>query len=218
MQEAAQRALMMLYTATGQRASALRQYRECVRVLDEELSVAPLQATTELYNAIREGTVPAFPLTIAPTPSQPASIAHATVPLSGQERLFGRAAEWTALAEAYAAAETGSSILAIEGEAGIGKTSLVEAFAADVTARGARALIARCYAEQVNVAYAPIAEALRMAAAQRQTTLETVASRSLVEEQHGSSRGFRMYRRTPARRDPAPSTVSSRASARSWRR
>ena len=34
------------------------QYRECVRVLDRELGVAPLAETTELYNAVSAGTLP----------------------------------------------------------------------------------------------------------------------------------------------------------------
>ncbi len=176
MQEAAQRSLMALYAAAGQRASALRQYRECVRVLDEELGVTPLQETTELYEAIREGAVQAAPPPPPSTPRPPA-----TAPARGPARLFGRAAEWAAVAEAYAAAEAGSRIIAIEGEAGIGKTSLAEAFVTDVAAHGAAVLIARCYAEQANVAYAPLAEALRVANAQRPAALEDVAARSLAE-------------------------------------
>ncbi|MDQ3568620.1 MAG: SARP family transcriptional regulator, partial [Actinomycetota bacterium] len=39
--EPAHRALMQLYALSGERASALRQYRECVRVLEKDLGVAP---------------------------------------------------------------------------------------------------------------------------------------------------------------------------------
>ena len=35
------RQLMLLYFRSGQRGAALRQYRECVRVLDQELGVSP---------------------------------------------------------------------------------------------------------------------------------------------------------------------------------
>src|SRR5215467_7752442 len=48
------RYLMQLYAWSGQRASALHQYRECVQVLQKELGVAPLEATTRLYQAIKE--------------------------------------------------------------------------------------------------------------------------------------------------------------------
>ncbi len=51
--EPAHRALMRLYASAGQHAAALRQYQECVRVLDAELGAAPEEETTALYHAIR---------------------------------------------------------------------------------------------------------------------------------------------------------------------
>src|SRR5919112_688549 len=52
--EPAHRALMQLYAWADQRAAALRQYRECVRVLDKELGVHPVEETTRLYRSIKE--------------------------------------------------------------------------------------------------------------------------------------------------------------------
>src|SRR5258707_667895 len=63
--EPAHRQLIRAYAAGGDRSAALEQYRECVRVLDRELGVRPLDETTALYHAIAEGTyalVPAVPL------------------------------------------------------------------------------------------------------------------------------------------------------------
>ncbi len=57
--EAAHRRLMGLLARTGDRAAAIRQYRACVATLDRELGVAPLAETTDLYEAIRDGRVPA---------------------------------------------------------------------------------------------------------------------------------------------------------------
>jgi predicted ATPase/serine/threonine protein kinase/DNA-binding SARP family transcriptional activator len=51
--EPAHRALMRLYAWAGQPAAALRQYQECVRVLEGELGVAPEDETTALIEAIR---------------------------------------------------------------------------------------------------------------------------------------------------------------------
>jgi DNA-binding SARP family transcriptional activator len=51
--EPAHRLLMGLYAEAGQQAAALRQYTECVRILDEELGLAPQPATTELFQTIR---------------------------------------------------------------------------------------------------------------------------------------------------------------------
>jgi len=55
--EQAHRLLMHLYAATGRRAEALRQYQECVRLLDEELATLPENETLELYEVIRSGEV-----------------------------------------------------------------------------------------------------------------------------------------------------------------
>jgi DNA-binding SARP family transcriptional activator len=49
--------LMLLYAWQGNRSAAARQYAECIRVLDEELGVAPLPRTAALDRAVRAGTV-----------------------------------------------------------------------------------------------------------------------------------------------------------------
>ena len=54
LREEAHRTLMALLAWAGQRPQALRQYRDCVRILDEELGVGPLPETTDLYHAIQE--------------------------------------------------------------------------------------------------------------------------------------------------------------------
>ena len=52
--ETAHRALIALYAQSDQRNAALRQYRECVRILDQELGVPPLEETTRLYETVKE--------------------------------------------------------------------------------------------------------------------------------------------------------------------
>ena len=54
--EPAHRRLMQLYAWSGDRAAALRQYDECVRLFDEELGLSPDAETTTLYEQIRAGT------------------------------------------------------------------------------------------------------------------------------------------------------------------
>ncbi|HEU5103567.1 MAG TPA: BTAD domain-containing putative transcriptional regulator, partial [Roseiflexaceae bacterium] len=51
--EPAQRTLMQLYAWAGQPAAAVRQYQECVRILDAELGATPEPETAALYEAIR---------------------------------------------------------------------------------------------------------------------------------------------------------------------
>ena len=51
--EPVHRTLMRLYGLAGQQAAALRQYQECVRLLEEELDVEPEEETAVLYKMIR---------------------------------------------------------------------------------------------------------------------------------------------------------------------
>jgi DNA-binding SARP family transcriptional activator len=60
--ERAHRQLMRLYQMAGDRTQALRQYERCADALREELSVAPSERTTQLYQQIRADSyrAPAF--------------------------------------------------------------------------------------------------------------------------------------------------------------
>ena len=82
--EPTHRRLIDLYARAGRRGDALAQYRDCVRVLDRELGVAPLRETTELYNAISGGGAPAAPSRAAPA-ARPSSCA-----LVGREQRAAR--------------------------------------------------------------------------------------------------------------------------------
>lgn len=68
--EAAQRKVMRLQTASGLRAEALYQYQAYKERLEEELGVEPEAATTDLYRQIQEGAVgmPPQPKHNLPTP------------------------------------------------------------------------------------------------------------------------------------------------------
>ena len=166
--EPAHRQLMLLYAWSGQRAAAVRQYRECVRVLEQELGVAPLDETTQLYAALKENRPPAPPAPLAPAPATrgaatPAQPAAAQAPAPPQRPLVGRQAEWSLLLARYAAARVDGGLVVIEGEAGIGKTRLAEAFLEQARGGGARAVIARCFEGELNLAYGPFVEGLRAA-------------------------------------------------------
>jgi DNA-binding SARP family transcriptional activator len=55
--EAAHRLLMKLYTWSGERAAAIRQYHECVRILEEELGLSPEADTQRLFERIQSGEI-----------------------------------------------------------------------------------------------------------------------------------------------------------------
>ncbi len=180
--ETAHRYLMRLYDWSGQHAAALRQYRSCVQILDRELGIAPVDATTRLYEAIREHRAPpplARSVSSKPVPVDsprpgakggaasglPASSPTPLPPV--RHALFvGRTAEWRDALVAYQRAASGGYILAVEGEAGIGKTRLVERLATHAREAGAPVVMTRCYEGEETLAYAPIAAALRAALAQ----------------------------------------------------
>jgi len=152
LREEAHRWLMQLHAAAGARDAALRQYRDAVRILDEELGVAPLPETTTLYEAIQEGRIaPAA----APPPATPEPPAPAT------PTLVGRDSAWAALLAAYTGVGATGQLLAVTGEAGIGKTRLVETFLAHARDDGAVAVAATCFEGETELAYAPFAAALR---------------------------------------------------------
>src|SRR3712207_1027724 len=129
--EPAHRWLMQLYAWAGQRAGALRQYRECVRVLEEELGVSPLEETTRIYEAIQENNLPPRPVFRKDRPSTTSRAEEREAPSAGKvpvfphdEQLVGREREWKSLLRAYEAAGMGEHLVVLEGEAGIGKTRL----------------------------------------------------------------------------------------------
>ncbi len=66
--EPGQRSLMRLYAESGQRAAAIHQYDECVRILQEDLSISPADETVALSLQIRQGLH--LPQTITEPPAQ----------------------------------------------------------------------------------------------------------------------------------------------------
>ena len=182
--EPAHRQLMRIYSWSGRRGAALRQFQACQRVLEEELGVEPLEETVAVHEAVQANRLPPPPApTAAPGPvdgrGQPAS-GSATVPLRGAEPgagslkaapsaaggpaavpLVGRDQEWAALLDAYRAVAGDGRLVVIEGEAGIGKTRLAAELAGHARSLGASVVSGRCYEEEAGVAYGPFIEGLR---------------------------------------------------------
>jgi predicted ATPase/DNA-binding SARP family transcriptional activator len=166
--EPAHRELMRLLVWSGQRSAAIHQYRECVRVLDQELGVPPLEETTQLYQAIKENQAPP-PLQIADFRSALSEVEGLPVenavpaPSILQSPLVGRAAEWLVLRNAYASIRPSGRLILIEGEAGIGKTRLAEELLRHAQAGGATAIATHSYEGEAKIAYGPFLEGLRAA-------------------------------------------------------
>lgn len=140
--EPVHRQLMVLYALAGQQSAALRQYQECVRLLDEELGVEPEAETTALFEAIRARRFPTVeplrPATVThdaatadrPTSSPPLSGSSsrlATPPLSHnlppQPTAFvGRVQDVAAISDRLQ--EPTCRLLTLVGPGGVGKTRL----------------------------------------------------------------------------------------------
>jgi DNA-binding SARP family transcriptional activator/Tfp pilus assembly protein PilF len=158
--EPAHRLLMQSYAATGETAAAIRQYRDCVRTLEREIGVAPLPETTQLYEAIRDGGTSVTASIDVDLPTAP-SIQRARWPLIGRDR---------ELALAMAVVErtrSDGTVLAIEGDAGIGKTRLADAVAEAVRMAGGSVITATAYAGESDLAFGPIVSLLRSGIAGR---------------------------------------------------
>jgi DNA-binding SARP family transcriptional activator/predicted ATPase len=153
--ESAHRRLIELYGASGDRAAALAQYRECVRTLHRELGVAPTEETTALYRAVREGSTGAR--VAAATPEH--ETAARDYPLVGREK------QWAALRAAYDAVGADGRLVVLAGEAGIGKTRLAGDFVAWARGRGSSAATARAVEGETGLAFACAIELLRSALA-----------------------------------------------------
>ena len=151
--EPAHRALIRLYAATGDRAAALSQYRDCARMLSRELGVDPLAETTQLYDQINRG--------LQPAPPAPAAVPARSTPRHRSPPLIGRSSDLAALGAAYRATGPDGSVLLIEGEAGIGKTRLAEEFLDELRRNGTHVLAGRVFEDESRLPYAPVTEALR---------------------------------------------------------
>jgi DNA-binding SARP family transcriptional activator len=138
------RQLMRLHAARGDRAAALRVFHRCSTVLERELGVQPSAPTRATYEA----------LLVLPGAS--------AGPVARGGGLVGRAAEWARLAATWRSAAAGHAQLAlVTGEAGIGKSRLVEELRTECTRTGGIAAEARCYPAEGPLAYGPVVDWLR---------------------------------------------------------
>src|SRR5262249_12555389 len=129
LQEPVRRRLLQLLARQGRRAEAIRQYRTCVDLLRREIQTDPEPATEQAYRALlrRPPPRPAPARAIVPAPRSSAG----TVPF------VGRDAELASLNERLRAAAHGSGgVVAILGEAGIGKTRLTDELITGVPPEG----------------------------------------------------------------------------------
>jgi DNA-binding SARP family transcriptional activator/tetratricopeptide (TPR) repeat protein len=179
LQESVHRALMRLYADLGRRAAALRQYQMCVGILRRELGMEPEAETKQLYQEL----VRRQPQRSAKAPGLGRSDKRhdAEQPLldllSKDTPLIGREAERAQLRHVLEEAAHGhGSVVTVVGEAGIGKTSVLGALAADAIGLGARVLLGRCYESASILPFGPWVDAFRSG--------QTLDDEELLDELH----------------------------------
>jgi DNA-binding SARP family transcriptional activator len=154
-EEAARLTIEARYLA-GDRGAALARLADYRAALLRETGCEPSHALLSLGRRIEADAAK-----VRPTPSGDEWFAHAP---SLEASLIGRAEEWSVLVTAWKAAARGTRrIVLVEGEAGIGKSRLVEDFLRTVVADGATVLRGRGYDATHAVPFAPIVDALRSA-------------------------------------------------------
>ncbi len=138
LEEAGYRTLLQLPAQSGDRAAALQTYHRLVSLLERELGVAPDPATTAEYERLASQR-PAGPPPAAPTPAAP-------VPAPGVLRLVGREQEFRLLHGRWQRALHGAAGFAVlAGDAGVGKTRLLDELCAVIQRDGGQVMRARCF-------------------------------------------------------------------------
>jgi DNA-binding SARP family transcriptional activator len=133
-QEEAHQEVMRLLAWTGRRGAALAQYKACCQALAEELGVKPAAETVRLYERIRDGEVEApvvAPPRLAGVRMRPPSFLDEEAGYDLERAVFvARERELGRLGGYLEAALAGrGQVVFVTGDAGQGKTALVQEFA-----------------------------------------------------------------------------------------
>jgi DNA-binding SARP family transcriptional activator len=151
--EAALRVLMEAHAAAGRPARAVAAYGRARARLSDELGVDPAPETETLYLRILRQEAAPNPAHLSGDPGRPTKRVALVLP--------GRDRELAALDAALERAVAGHvELLLVEGEAGIGKSRLLETWAVAAEATGVRVLRARCDELERTLPLQPLADAL----------------------------------------------------------
>jgi predicted ATPase len=164
--EPVHRDLMRLYTLSGQRHEALRQYQACVDALTAEIGVPPSPETSALYAQILNGELSPLPSLLQASWMPPTAV---VMEMKRSGPLVGRAAELEKLRSWMHLEQHGQGrTILIAGDSGVGKTRLAfEALRSAATA-GMITLLGAAYEQEGQLVYQPFVEAFDSYLVERQ--------------------------------------------------
>lgn len=134
------RFLMRAHLAAGDRAAAVRTFHECASTLRRELGVDPSRETLSAYADL--------------TATDPGDATDGPPVRMSESPLVGRDREWAEMIAHWRTAESGGpQLLLLTGEPGVGKTRLLDEFAASCAHEGALVATARSYSIEGNLGF-----------------------------------------------------------------
>lgn len=191
------RRLMLYHYCAGEQSLALRAYREYARMLKEELGAAPSPELVRLEEQIEKRDVPGVDeMRRYPKPRRPLRFPYSL----SRTRFVGRDGEYAWLAERLREMARGiGGAVAVEGEAGVGKTRLAEEFLGYARSRGALVLSGRCYERELGAPLEPVLDALESVPAMDDAlttqVLDPGPGYQREAEPHDSARAYRALTR-----------------------
>ncbi len=151
-EEVGYRTLMSLEAASGDRAGALTTYHRCASVLEEQLGLTPSPDTVALMRSLLD------------TPADLTRPSRRTTGVRERARrteVMGREAEMNELLGAWRRTrEHSAQLVMIQGDPGVGKTTLLRELGRIVSADGAAVATGRCFGTS-SAALTPVAAWLR---------------------------------------------------------
>jgi DNA-binding SARP family transcriptional activator len=157
--EELRRRLMLYHYCAGEQALALQVYGDYAKTLQEDLVTAPSPELARLKKQIETRDVPGVDegRRRYPKPRRPLKFPYSL----SRTQFAGREKEYAWLVERLREVREGmGSAVAVEGEAGVGKTRLVEEFLGYSRSRGVEVLSGRCYERELGPPLEPVLDAL----------------------------------------------------------
>ena len=136
--------LIELHALGGDRAAAVRSFHRCATLMERELGLDPSPSTVDLYRSL--------------TAFDDGPDRHVE---SVDPPLVGREQELASLEGVLGSLGERPRIVAVGGEAGVGKSRLVEEFSRRSERTGVQVARARCYSSGVEAPLAPVVDWLR---------------------------------------------------------